>query len=287
LEQAENNLSDQELEEEEVEAHHVPAKIQKVINDAHAVRRALEEADMDEDDKQAAIQDANEIALEAEEMVDASPSHARKLKAEMKQHMAHLKNIESDSQSNIHEQEEEEEESPATRVVRDVADVQSQIDADEHLSAHQKAEASNILNRMAKHARDFPEASSHAKREIKSLLRHELEQLKAVVGESEAHDQEEESGAELEEDAEIRQVPDRRELEEEKVAKVENDVEQIKREIREAHLPKNVREAANENLNAIERDAEEYPSASADRKHNLQKAMKLRVAALREQLGEY
>jgi len=278
LERAENNLSDQELEEEEEE---VPAKIRNVINDAHAVRRALEEAEMDDDVKEAAIRDADQIALEAEELVHASPAHARKLKQEMKQHMAHLKSIEA--RQNIHEQEEEDEESPAGRVVRDVAEVQAQIEADEHLSAHKKAQASNILERMATHARNFPSASSSAKREIKQMLRSELEELKSVVGERQL----EESEEELEEEAPIRHhSQSRHELEEEKAAKVEGDVEEIKREIRHADLPSAVRQAANANLDAIARDAEEYPGASASRQHDLQKAMKLRVAALREQLGE-
>jgi hypothetical protein len=279
LERAENNLSDQELEEEEEE---VPAKIRNVINDAHAVRRALEEAEMDDGAKEAAIRDADQIALEAEELVHASPAHARKLKQEMKQHMAHLKSVEA--RQNVHEQEEEDEESPAGRVVRDVAEVQSQIEADERLSAHKKAQASNILERMATHARNFPSASSSAKREIKQMLRSELEELKSVVGEER---QLEESDNELEEEeAPIRHSQDRRELEEEKAAKVEGDVEEIKREIRHADLPSAVRQAANANLDAIARDAEEYPSAPAARQHDLQKAMKLRVAALREQLGE-
>jgi len=283
LERAENNLSDVELEEEEV-----PAKIRNVINDAHAVRRALEEAEMDDEVKEAAIHDADAIALEAEELVHASPAHARKLKQEMKQHMAHLKSVES--RENVHEQEEEEEESPAARVVRDVAEVQAQIAADERLTHAKKEAANDILERMAAHAREFPKATSHsAKREIKQMLRSELEELKAVVGAEAERDHEEESEPALEEEEEepVRhQEIDRHELEEKKAAKVEGDVEEIKREIRHAHLSAAVREAANANLDAIARDAEEYPEADADRKHNLQKAMKLRVAALREQLGE-
>jgi hypothetical protein len=278
MEHAERNLSENELEEEEEEVHQVPEKIQRVIDDAHDVARSLEESDLPMQEKRMAVAEARAIARDAEELVGASSAKAMRLKADMKERLANLKQYQDQEEE---DEEEEEDNSPAGRVVRDVKEARASISNDDSLSHQQKAHALRILVSMEDNARSYNDAED--KSEIKHALKRQPEELKEVVGEGAERDQEEE---EEEEDEEVHESRSNLSLEE-KAERVESDAEEVKREIRhDSSLSASAKQAAIANLDAIERDAEEYAQASAERRHSLKRAMELRVSALRDQVEQ-
>jgi len=261
LANAEDDLDQEELEENQDSEVAVNPAVQKIVSDVKSVTRALEEADLSESVKEAATDDANKIAVDAEELGSASPSRAKKLKLAIKKRMEAL---------NIMLHSQEEEGNPAAKVVADVAHMRSAISASS-LSAGQKSEANRILSSLSKDAKKI---SSHSTPSIKNKLHHEFEELKGILNDN----------MEVEEEENLSNSKSFEE-EEEAVQRVVGDVKQIKSALKSAHLSQTVEKEAKANLDAILHDAEKIASASGVHRHNLEKAMKLRVAALREQLN--
>jgi len=227
--------------------------------DAQQVSNELEQqSDLNEDIKAEAIEDVDQIAADAKEMETASPARAKNLRLAINKRMEALTQL-------LHSQEEDEE-APVAKVANDLAQVTAAVKAS-HLSGAHKAKASNILAKITANVKQV--ASGHMTSSIKNHMRHELEELKQIVN------------------AENKKpVAATKSFEEEDaVARVVSDVDEIRNKLHSAHMPSAKQHEAKANLDRILRDAEEMSSASADRRHTLHKAMMLRVAALREQLN--
>merc|ERR1711998_228824 len=290
----------------------------KVMSDLDKVAKDVEHSKLSKPEKSSALANINQMKVNLEKMETAKPEYKQRLSKALKLRMDALKNqvaeehLEKEtSHTNGKEQK------VANKVLKDLEGVLSQV----HKShpAHMSAIEDNIaaMKRDVTKIQDAHLKASDKKKLAKALsLRDQAleQQLQDSMGESHESNKKSSKKAKVESDLEkvdgadpehkhrlqkalgLRMKALNQQVAGEEstpakhdtsvLAKTEKDLEKVKGEVKAAKMPSTKRTAVLDNISAMKKDLEKLGNADESSKQRLNKALGLRMAALKEQLAE-